>query len=592
MMKKIFAMALCAVLLLSLTVSAAAEAGNVVFDCWAVDGANVCCFAAPGEGADVSVTAAGAPVAQTSMTTVEEAGLPVTYICMIDQSSAYSMLQRDSQQQGINALRGKLRSQDKLVVVAMNADTKFGKVLTEGQQWDAAIDEALASKSPTTNLYYDLITMVKKVSDSEDYPGMRCVVMFTDGINDLARSETLDQAKDALSIFRFSLHTYVAVDTNPGGYALQNASRMEELSGLTPGGICVVPNRDNAKPSDSIDKIVAQVLSTPVIQMDAAQLDRSAETVELTLSLGGKTGTVSIPTAQLPDLPAVTEPETTIPETVETWPTAPVTTEPTQAQWAIATEPSAASQPRESGSALYFLIGGGIAAIVAAVMAVVLLSRRRREEEEAFDPDEDMEFMDTEDAQDAVNSDLDFDPIDLSGLDLKSGFASLYEEDGDDNAFFDMPKAAPKPAPKMAPKVVSKPAPKPDPKVVSKPASKPAPTPAAPAAPIQDPGCKVRLVPEDHPDSAVEFFLQTNRGMTLGRTSRADIVLNELDTALSGVHMELQWDSRVLHMRDCNSTNGTRVNGVPVKPGVWVRLENGMVVEAGAARYQVYARKK
>ena len=107
MMKKIFAMALCAMLLLPLTVSAAAEAADAadaVFDCWTVDGSSVCCFAVPGEGADVSVTAAGAPVAQTSMTTVEQAGLPVTYICMIDQSSAYSLLQRESQQQGIQAL--------------------------------------------------------------------------------------------------------------------------------------------------------------------------------------------------------------------------------------------------------------------------------------------------------------------------------------------------------------------------------------------------------------------------------------------------------------------------------------------------------
>ncbi len=604
MMKKIFAMALCAVLLLSLTVSAAAETGNVVFDCWTVDGASVCCFTAPGESADVSVTAAGAPVAQTSMTTVGEAGLPVTYICMIDQSTAYSLIQKDSQRQGVDALREKLRPQDKLVVVGMNNSTRFGDVLTESQQWDAAIDETLVHKSYTTNLYYDLINMVSRVSDSEAYPGMRCVVMFTDGINDLARSETLDQAKEALSTFRFSLHSYVAVDTNPGDYALKNASGMEALSAMTPGGICVVPNRDNVSPSDSIDRIVAQVLSTSVIQMDAAQLDRGAETVELTVSLGGKTGTVSIPTAQLPDLPPVTEPETTVPETtvletVEVWPDAPVTTEPTQAQWAIATEPSVASQPRESGTALYFLIGGGIAAIVAAVMAVVLLSRRRREEEEAYLPDDDLEFMDNEDAQDAVNSDLDLDSIDLSGLELKSDFAALYEEDSDDYAFFNMSKPAPKPAPKAVPKVVPKPTPAPAPKPTPAPAQKPASTPTpkvtfdpAPfAVSIPESGCKVRLVPENHPDGAVEFFLQTNRGMTLGRTSRADIVLNELDTALSGVHMELQWDSRVLHMRDCNSTNGTRVNGVPVKPGVWVRLENGAFIEAGAARYQVSARK-
>ncbi len=579
MMKKIFAMALCALLLLSLTVSAAAEAGNVVFDCWAVDDSNVCCFVVPGEGADVSVTAAGVPVEQTSVTTVGEANLPVTYVCMIDQSTAYSTFQRELQQEGVKALREKLRPQDKLVVVGMNAKTNFGSILTQSQQWDAAIDETLVHTSPTTNLYHDLITMAGTVSNSEEYSGLRCVVMFTDGINDLALSDTLDQAKEALNAFRFSLHTFVATDPNAGGYALQNASRMQELSELTPGGICVVPNRDNTTPADSVDKIVAQVLSTPVVRIDAAQLERGAETVELTVSMGGKSGTVSIPTAQLPDLPPVTEPETTVPET-----TMPETAEPSQAQWAIATEPSAASQPRESDSALYFLIGGGIAAIVAAVMAVVLLSRRRQEEEEAYLPDEDLEFMDNGDAQDAVNSDLDLDSIDLSGLELKSDFATLYEEGSDDNAFFNIPKAAPAPAPKAEFTPMPKPVSSPMPKITFDPAPF--------DVSIPESGCTVRLVPEDHPEGTVEFFLQTNSGMTLGRNNRADVVLNEVDTALSGVHMEFQWDSRALHMRDRNSTNGTRINGVPVKPDVWVRLEDGMFIEAGSTRYQVYAKKK
>lgn len=551
-MKKTFAMALCLVLCLSLAVSAEAEAANMLYDCWFVDDSSVYCFAAPSESTDVSVTAAGAPVAETSMTTVEQANLPVTYICMIDQSTAYSLRQKEQQQQGVNALREKLRPQDKLVVVGMNTDTTFGSVLTQSQQWDAAIEETLVHTSITTNLYHDLITMVSKVSNSEEYPGIRCVVMFTDGINDQKLPDTINQAKEALNTFRFSLHTYVVLDPNPSGYALKNASRMQQLSELTPGGICVVPSRDNLTPADGIDKIVGQVLSTPVIRMDAAQLDRSAETVELAVSLGGNTGTISIPTVQLPDLPPVTEPETTVPET-----TAPETTAPTQAQWVVSTEPSAAPQSQQSNTTLYFLIGGGIAAIVVVVLAVILLSRRGRdEEEEDFPVDEDLEFMNSEDAQDAVNSNFDIDSIDLSGLELKSDFATLYDEGGDDGNFFSMPQKSPE------------------------------------EAPILESGCTVQLVPEDRPEDTVEFFLQTNTGITLGRSSRADVVLNEVDTALSGVHMEFQWDSRALHMRDRNSTNGTQINGVPVKPDVWVRLENGMFIEAGSTRYQVYAKKK
>lgn len=555
-MKKIFAMTLCLILLLSIAVSVEAEAANVLYDCWSVDDSSVYCFAAPGEGTDVSVTAAGVPVTGTSMTTVEQANLPVTYICMIDQSTAYSLRQKEQQRQGVNALREKLRPQDKLVVVGMNTNTTFGGVLTQSQQWDAAIAETLVHTSFTTNLYHDLITMVSKVSNSEEYSGMRCVVMFTDGINDNRLPDTINQAKEALNTFRFSLHTYLVLDPNPSGYALQNASWMQQLSELTPGGVCVAPNRDNSTPSDGIDKIVAQVLSTPVIRMDAAQLDRSAETVELAVSLGGNTGTISIPTSQLPDLPPVTEPTTTVPETTVPEITVPEITVPTQAQWVVSTEPSAAPQPQQSNTTFYLLIGGGIAAIVLVVLVVILLSRRGREEEEEDYPvDEDLVFMDSEDAQDAVNSNSDINSIDLTGLELKSDFSSPFSEGGDD-IFFSVPQKSPE------------------------------------EAPILESGCTVQLVPEDHPEDTVEFFLQTNTGITLGRSSRADVVLNEVDTALSGVHMEFQWDSRALHMRDRNSTNGTRVNGLPVKPDSWVRLENGSFIEAGSTRYQVYAKKK
>lgn len=584
-MKKIFAMALCVMVLLSLTAGAAAEAGNAVFDCWAVDNGSVCCFAAPGEGADASVSAAGTPVAVTSVTTVEQTDLPVTYICMIDQSSAYSSNQKNQQQEGVSALRAGLRPQDRLVVVGMNAATSFGSILTDSNQWDAAIGEALVYTSTTTNLYHDLIAMTGRVSDSAEYPGMRCVVIFTDGINDRMLPDTIEQAREALNAFRFSLHTFVTIDPYAGEYGMRNAARMEELSALTPGGICVAPTRDKTTAAESADKIIRQVLSTSVIRVDASQLDRSAQTTALSVSLGGRTGAVTIPTAQLPDLPPVTVPETTIPETTIPWPAAPETTEtveitetaePTQAQWVVADEPSAEPQPRGSGSALYFLIGGGIAAIVVTALAVMLLSRRRRDEEDTPPAVQAPEAAVPGDPQDSVFSDLDLDSFDLGSLDLKSDFASLNDLDGEDDSFFNTLKEEPNADPTAAPA----------------PAPKAAPNPAPPAASIRDPGCMVRLVPEDHPESTVEFFLETNTGVTVGRNSRANVILNDVDTALSGVHMEFQWDSRTLHMRDRNSTNGTLVNGVFVKPDVWVRLENGMFIEAGSFRYQVYAKKK
>ena len=90
----------------------------------------------------------------------------------------------------------------------------------------------------------------------------------------------------------------------------------------------------------------------------------------------------------------------------------------------------------------------------------------------------------------------------------------------------------------------------------------------------------------------MKFIIKPNASVTLGRNSKSDIVLNETDNALSGLHFELQWDSRTLYLRDRNSTNGTALNGVPLRADVWARVENKAVIQAGSTRYAVIIRKK
>ena len=106
------------------------------------------------------------------------------------------------------------------------------------------------------------------------------------------------------------------------------------------------------------------------------------------------------------------------------------------------------------------------------------------------------------------------------------------------------------------------------------------------------PGCRVRLEPEEFPLEIREFTIGVNESVTLGRNSRSDIILNENDRALSSLHFELQWDSRVLHLRDRKSTNGTALNGVPLRPEVWTRVENKAVIQAGTDRYTLFVEKK
>ncbi len=131
-------------------------------------------------------------------------------------------------------------------------------------------------------------------------------------------------------------------------------------------------------------------------------------------------------------------------------------------------------------------------------------------------------------------------------------------------------------------------APQPEPEIPPAPPVEPiAPAPITPGVPT----CTISLTPEGDPDGAVKIIMEANGSCTLGRNQKADVILNETDSALSGLHFELQWDGRVLHLTDRGSTNGTSLSGIPQRPGHWSRVESGTTVQAGSVRYKIQIQK-
>ena len=57
------------------------------------------------------------------------------------------------------------------------------------------------------------------------------------------------------------------------------------------------------------------------------------------------------------------------------------------------------------------------------------------------------------------------------------------------------------------------------------------------------------------------------------------------DPSMSGQHFVLEYDSRTMYVTDLNSSNGTRVNGIPV--GQRHVLHPGDVISAGMMRFKI-----
>jgi hypothetical protein len=65
----------------------------------------------------------------------------------------------------------------------------------------------------------------------------------------------------------------------------------------------------------------------------------------------------------------------------------------------------------------------------------------------------------------------------------------------------------------------------------------------------------------------------------LGRGSEADITID--DTGISRKHLEILWDGKRAQARDLDSTNGSRLDGAPLKKSV---LEPDSMIEIGRTR--------
>ncbi|MFM7321582.1 MAG: FHA domain-containing protein [Armatimonadota bacterium] len=122
--------------------------------------------------------------------------------------------------------------------------------------------------------------------------------------------------------------------------------------------------------------------------------------------------------------------------------------------------------------------------------------------------------------------------------------------------------------------------------------------PAAPARPLDtafdpdsDPGTvvapprPVALLAIVHSDGRRESVPVGPRGVRIGRgrTVGNDVVLAD-DPQVSKRHARLIWDGAQLSVEDAGSTNGTVVDGVPVRPETRVPLRDGAVLELGSTR--------
>lgn len=569
-MKKVIAVFLSLVMLAALAASAGADP-VFLHPFTRVDDSALYLAGAPAGDGTITVGVNGQSFDNYTITAVQDAGLPITYYCIVDQSSSLSNSQKEQQYRALTALSDAMRPIDRMVLVLMGEELSFGEPLATAEERQQGIDQACVYPARFTNLNASIVSALETITAARDDESLGCILLITDGLDNARIAVSQEEVNQAIRSSGLSLCTIAVVDPWADKSAQKNANRMEEYANQSIGGFSVIPSRNDFGSTtyveDALNQVVDHVLSGAVLSLDLSQLPSGMDALEIEVTWQQGDTRVSdkcsvdgalIPAPTEPTQPETLPPETTQPETTQPLPpetTQPETTAPTET-----TPPVHSPSPGGNSRMLLILLVIGTGLLLFLIVLAVLLRYNQRSLEEPEPKSKPKKERRRNKAP--ASEEEDWEKLDISELTVQKN----------------KPESGQQPKPELQNE--------PDRK-------SPGPQPRK-ELPKRDttPGCRVRLVPVDHPEDAIEFFIGVNESVTLGRNKRSDITLNETDTALSGLHFELQWDSRVLHLRDRKSTNGTALNGVPLRPEGWVRVTGNAVIQAGSDRYTVTVEKK
>lgn len=552
-MKKLAVLVLSALLVLTLVCPAAAEEPlPLLKDTYTVEDNQIICKGLPvsGQGA-VTVTADGVELTAVTCSTYAEEEIPITFLCVVDLSKNLSAVQRSQMNEALQAISDQMRPADKMILVGMGAEFTMGEILPTKEDREAAIRRGWTFASVT---YIDrcMLRLVEELTVPGKYSDHMSIIVLSDGLDDISSQQAENQAYDAVENSGLTINTITLVDSVVTNYARNRALAMDKFAQLSVNGLHFTPSIDAISASDAAKQIVDAAHNAPVLRIDGGYLDHSGEAVALEALCVTDSGTyasaIVIHSGDIAAIPAAATEPATLPTEAMTEPVTETVTEAvteTTAE-AVTETTEAAAQPQKTSpikaktrlnGVSYLLVGGIAAAILGVVLLLAAIVAWRRDEAE--ENDDDMEFMDQDNPPPVLDVPVDLDDI-------------VIPDDAFDKA---MGKSAFDPE----------------------------------SIPQGARGCRITLTAQPKGVTALEFFLPVNNQKTIGRTQRADYVLDGSDNNLSGCHFALQCTAEGAAIRDCSSTNGTMLNGTPLEPEQWQPLHTGDTIYAGSREYQITA---
>lgn len=455
--------------------------------------------------------------------TIGQENIPTTVFCLVDTSAGMNAEQMEQEISALMAISECMGPKDNMVIAKLSEEMYVGEPMNDRVARDQEI-QSLVRSGTYTNLFQSVMQCLEILSTNSIYHRNRCLLILSDGIEDHKTSVTESQVIDVIRSTTIPVYSIGVVQKHPSQYSLEHARQIQRFANESVGGITCIPNNENINARTVGESIWKNVQDSSVISVTVPNVQWNTDSVQVVVRYEAeKAKYEGTTTIYALDLPDYEEPLSPSEETVIA--AAHESAAPTMAM--AATEQTE-EQEKTQNHSLYAMLTAVAAGVVLIAAAVLLVLQRRsvqKEEQPAVQP--------------SKKPTIPFDSFDAT-----------------------------------KPLVQTRPA---------MPAGKDGGT----GGENGDKLCQVKLAAVSNRDIRLNFSLSINQTVTLGRDNRADIILNEKDPNLSGVHIELMWNGTELLVRDKNSTNGTSVNGISQKATKWMVLKNSDIIHAGNLEYRI-----
>lgn len=483
------------------------------------------------EGTVINADIDGIPV-EAALTAQGTEPAPITYYCLVEASTILSNHQIQQRTAVLNAISEAMRPEDSMVIAALGSSLTLSEPLTTAEARQEAI--AGIEKDGRESALYDTIAETLKALEESD--SLSCLVLLSDGIDSGKEGTTADTLLAQVSESSIPVCTIGLLNISVDLYASTTVRRITQLAEASVGGFSAIPTIDKTDPAGVGAAVCQAMLDRSLITVSFGAIPANGQDRVLTLSCeveGAQyTSAVTIPADAFPADPAE---ETTVPEST--------------------------THEDEEQKGIPYLVWICVAAFIVLAIALAALLLLRKKKPEVHQEDLGVIMDDTPPSvlPDFTNNGVPNVQEYYSSSQYQSELSPSQQEFLSADDFAEENPISLDAFSSTAPL-----------------------TPPVPAQRLLN----VSVLGVSNTQFRMEFQMYKSQSVTLGRNRNASVILNANDARLSGQHMELEWDGEDVYIRDKKSTNGTHVNGTPMKPEAWFPLNSGDIVRAGANDYQ------